>query len=75
MWRVDADPVKVLESKMADVMRAVARVATAYQRPVLLIRRHVEPLRRLLDLCDDDIDDDEFGTPGPPRSPAPHRPG
>ena len=73
MWSADLDPAHLLESKVADVMRAAAAVGRAYEYPVQHVKRYVEPLRRLLDLGDDDIDDAEFGTPRPPRSPAPPR--
>ena len=73
MWTATAESTKVLEHTVENVMRAAARVALTHELPAPLIRRHVEPLRRLLDLGDDDIDDHEFDSPRPPRSPAPPR--
>jgi len=73
MWSADLDPAHVLESKVADVMRAAARVALSHEFPVPLIRRHVEPLRRLLDLGGDEEDVLDPKPPRPPRSPAPPR--
>ncbi len=74
MWRADSDPTKVLEHTVENVMRAAARVALSHEFPVPLIKRHVEPLRKLLDLGDDEDEDVlEPVPPRPPRSPAPPR--
>ena len=74
MWSADLDPVHLLQSKVGDVMRAVAAVGLTHEFPVPIIKRYVEPLRKLLDLGDDDDEDVlEPGPPRPLRSPAPPR--
>lgn len=74
MWSSDLDPAHVLEAKVGDLMRAVAAVALSHEFPVPIIKRYVEPLRKLLDLGDDDDEDVlEPGPPRPLRSPAPPR--
>ena len=78
MWSADLDPAHVLEAKVGDVMRAVAAVALSHEFPVPLIRRYVEPLRKLLELGEEFEEFEEFEGelepgPRPPRSPAPPR--
>ena len=78
MWAATTDPTKVLEHKVENVMRAVAAVGLAHEFPVPLIRRYVEPLRKLLKLGEDFEEFEEFEGelepgPRPPRSPAPPR--
>ena len=75
LWKADADPAKVLEHKVAEVMRAVARVGMAYRYPVTIVERYAQPLNRLTDFARvfEDRRDANATPSRSPRSPAPPR--
>ncbi len=74
LWKADADPAKVLEHKVAEVMRAVARVGMAYEHPVPIVERYAQPLNLRTDFASV-FEDRPESAARPPGSSAPPRKG